>query len=54
MSVTCGGIRWDDLGLGIPFLLNEYDIEGVIMTEKDKNWSFLANYKKSIGLGWEK
>lgn len=41
---ACGGIRWDDPELNIPWPLKEYDIETIIATEKDKNWPTLAEY----------
>ena len=41
---ACGGIRWDDPELNIPWPLKEYGIEQVIATEKDKNWPTLAEY----------
>ena len=46
---ACGGIRWDDPGLNIPWPLEEYGIGEVIATEKDKNWPSLKEYKKKIG-----
>lgn len=41
---ACGGIRWDDPDLNIPWPLKEYGIKTVIATEKDKNWPTLAEY----------
>ena len=41
---ACGGIRWDDPELSIPWPLKEYGVEKVIATEKDKNWPTLAEY----------
>ena len=41
---ACGGIRWDDPGLNIPWPLKEYGVEKVIATEKDMNWPTLAEY----------
>lgn len=41
---ACGGIRWDDPTLNIPWPLKEYGIEQVIATEKDKNWPTLDEY----------
>lgn len=43
---ACGGIRWDDPELGIPWPLKEYGVEGIIATEKDKNWPTLSEYVK--------
>ena len=45
---ACGGIRWNDPKLKIPWPLNEYKIEKVIATEKDKNWPTLAEYMRSL------
>lgn len=47
---ACGGIRWDDPELNIPWPLREYGVEQVIATEKDKNWPTLSEYKISIGI----
>lgn len=41
---ACGGIRWDDPDLNIPWPLKEFGVEKVIATEKDKNWPTLAEY----------
>lgn len=41
---ACGGIRWDDPDLKIPWPLKEFEIKHVIATEKDKNWPTLAEY----------
>lgn len=41
---ACGGIRWDDPELDIPWPLKEYGIEKVIATDKDKNWPTLSEY----------
>lgn len=41
---ACGGIRWDDPELNIPWPLKEYGVEKVIATEKDKNWPTLSEY----------
>lgn len=35
---ACGGIRWDDPNLNIPWPLKEYGIKKVIATEKDLSW----------------
>lgn len=45
---ACGGIRWDDPDLNIPWPLKEYGVEKVIATEKDKNWPTLAEYMEKI------
>lgn len=47
---ACGGIRWDDPELNIPWPLIEYGVEKVITTEKDKNWPTLAEYKLRNGI----
>ena len=41
---ACGGIRWNDPELQIPWPLQEYGIEKVIATEKDRSWPTLAEY----------
>ena len=41
---ACGGIRWNDPELNIPWPLKEYGVEHIIATEKDKNWPTLAEY----------
>ncbi len=41
---ACGGIRWDDPELAIPWPLKAYSIDRVIATEKDQNWPTLAEY----------
>lgn len=43
---ACGGIRWDDEELNIPWPLKEYGIDNVIATAKDRNWPCLSEYKK--------
>ena len=45
---ACGGIRWDDPELNIPWPLKEYGVEKEIATEKDKNWPTLAEYMEKI------
>ena len=47
---ACGGIRWDDPELRIPWPLKEYGVEKVIATEKDKNWPTLSEYKLRNGI----
>ncbi len=47
---ACGGIRWDDPELNIPWPLMEYGVEKVIATEKDKNWPTLSEYKRRNGI----
>lgn len=47
---ACGGIRWDDPKLNIPWPLKEYGVEKVFATEKDKNWPTLAEYKIRNGI----
>lgn len=41
---ACGGIRWNDPELNIPWPLKEYGVDHIIATEKDKNWPTLAQY----------
>ena len=41
---ACGGSRWNDPELNIPWPLKEYGVEHIIATEKDKNWPTLAEY----------
>lgn len=45
---ACGGIRWNDPELRIPWPLEEYGISEVIATEKDKNWPTLSKVKSMI------
>lgn len=47
---ACGGIRWDDPELSIPWPLKEYDVGKVIATEKDKSWPTLSEYKVKNGI----
>ena len=42
---ACGGIRWDDPELNIPWPLKEYGVAEIIATDKDKNWPTLKEYK---------
>lgn len=37
----CGGLRWNDPKLKIEWPLQEYQIDHLIITEKDRNWPFL-------------
>ena len=41
---SCGGILWNDPDLGIEWPLEEYNIEKVICTDKDKNWPTFKQY----------
>lgn len=41
---SCGGIRWNDPELNIPWPLKEYGIENIIATVKDMNWPTLREY----------
>ena len=41
---ACGGIRWNDPALNIPWPLKEYGVDNIIATEKDKNWPSLEEY----------
>ena len=45
---ACGGIRWDDPTLHIPWPLKEYGIERVIATEKDRSWPTFEDYKNRL------
>ena len=45
---ACGGIRWNDPELNIPWPLKEYGIEEVIATDKDKNWPTMAEYRNKM------
>ena len=42
----CGGILWNASELSIPWPLEEFGIENLIITEKDKNWPTLKEYIK--------
>ena len=46
----CGGIRWDDKELSIPWPLKEYGIEKVIATDKDLSWPTFSEYKEMMEL----
>lgn len=50
ISEACGGIKWNDPELNIPWPLKQYGISDVIATEKDNNWPTLAEYKKKMGI----
>lgn len=41
---ACGGIRWDDPSLNIPWPLKEYEIDQIIATDKDRNWPTFEEY----------
>lgn len=41
---ACGGIRWNDPELNIPWPLKEYGVNHVIVTEKDSKWPTLNEY----------
>lgn len=43
----CGGIRWNDPNLSIPWPLEEYGVKEIIVTEKDSNWPTLTEYMES-------
>lgn len=47
---ACGGIRWDDPDLNIPWPLKEYGIDAITATQKDKNWPTLAEYKQNYNI----
>lgn len=47
---ACGGIRWNDPTLNIPWPLEEYGIKQIIATEKDRNWPTFEEYKKDLNL----
>lgn len=42
----CGGILWNDKELNIPWPLEEYGVQKVICTQKDKGWPAFAEYRK--------
>ncbi|MBR5964564.1 MAG: dTDP-4-dehydrorhamnose 3,5-epimerase [Treponema sp.] len=44
-----GGIIWNDSEMNIPWPLKEYDIQNIIVTEKDSNWPTLKEYRKMNG-----
>lgn len=41
---ACGGIRWNDPNLNIPWPLKEYGIEKVIATNKDLSWPTFSEF----------
>lgn len=45
---ACGGIRWNDPELNIPWPLGEYGIDQVIATEKDKSLPTLEEYVRRM------
>lgn len=47
VPAACGGIRWDDPSLDIPWPLEEYGISRVILTEKDMAWPTWEEYTKN-------
>lgn len=46
----CGGIRWNDPGLAIPWPLDAYGIDHIIATNKDMHWPTFDEYKKKMGI----
>lgn len=46
---ACGGIRWNDPDLNIPWPLKLYEVAEVIVTNKDRNWPTLAEYLDEKG-----
>ena len=45
---SCGGIRWNDPQLNIPWPLKEYGIKKVIATKKDNDWPTFSEYTAKI------
>ena len=45
---SCGGIRWNDPELNIPWPLKEYEIKKIIVTKKDANWPTLSEYVEKM------
>ncbi len=43
---ACGGIKWDDPLLNIPWPLHEYGIQTVITSEKDQSWPTFDKYRE--------
>lgn len=50
IPTSCGGIRWDDPDLDIPWPLDEYGIKEIIATEKDRSWPSFAEYRAMCGI----
>lgn len=50
MPEACGGIRWDDRDLHIPWPLRDYGIDQVIATEKDRTWPTWREYIERMGV----
>lgn len=48
MPESCGGIRWDDPELDIPWPLKEYGIKKVVATEKDASWPTFSEYVRKM------
>lgn len=48
VPAACGGIRWDDPDLNIPWPLKAYNIINVMTTDKDKNWPTFKEYKRNF------
>ena len=44
---ACGGIRWNDPDLNIPWPLKEYKIKNIIATEKDLEWPGISEYMQA-------
>lgn len=45
---SCGGIRWDDPELNIPWPLEEYGVTEIIATDKDRKWPTLEEYTANM------
>lgn len=41
---SCGGILWNDPDLAIPWPLEQYGVNEVICTDKDRNWPTFKEY----------
>lgn len=48
---SCGGILWNDSELKIPWPLEEYGIQNIICTEKDRTWPTFSEYCEMLCLG---